>query len=211
VLQVLCSDAAAVKSAIIAAFTADAMAANVLNAPKAAIERMLPWLQEHAVKSMMPSIKHAAATGEMHWLLHLALYGQYPMARDARRPAFLQKDVFAAAKEHGCGAERVRFHTGAVQDVGPQLAQAEGKFDLIDVSNIFSFDLTTAKSITAQLKTCLAPGGAILCRKQVDVPGLAEEVFAANGLTVSAHLNARLSAKEQTFTMKEGVCAAFNR
>jgi hypothetical protein len=198
----------AIATATEAAYTPEAMCANVPFLSAEGAPRFAPRFRALITEALQAgAAKCASGAGEMDWLMHLALTGEYSSAGDAATPLFLRRDVYDAAKRLGCGPERLRYHAGRVEDIAPCLAEASGRFDLIAVSNILTPDLAQSAATVARLKPALAPGGAILCRTQAETPGFAAEVFESNGLHVDSAVSARLLSRESWFM--SSVYAAF--
>ncbi|KAG5176579.1 hypothetical protein JKP88DRAFT_335551 [Tribonema minus] len=192
--------------------------------------KYMPAMPEHATQRLVEGLPPVASAGlieamaaaqavppRANLVLHTLLHGTYPMDSDAHRPVFLRKERFAAARAHGTLSPRLNFHVGPIQEVGPRLAAAlrsgsgstaaAAGYDLITISNILDMldDVAAAKPVVQAIASCLAPGGALLCRWTGSHarPGFVSEVFRACGLKVDDAVDARLMALETSFYMPE--------
>eukprot|EP00611_Tribonema_gayanum_P002191 TRINITY_DN1158_c5_g1_i2.p1 TRINITY_DN1158_c5_g1~~TRINITY_DN1158_c5_g1_i2.p1 ORF type:complete len:244 (-),score=91.55 TRINITY_DN1158_c5_g1_i2:761-1492(-) len=192
--------------------------------------KYMPAMPEHATQRLVEGLPPIASAGlieamaaaqavppRANLVLHTLLHGTYPMDSDEHRPVFLRQERFAAARAHGTLPPRLNFHVGPIQEVGPRLAAAlrsgsgaaaaAAGYDLITISNILDMldDVATAKPVVQAIASCLAPGGALLCRWTGSHarPGFVSEVFRACGLEVDGAVDARLMALETSFYMPE--------
>ncbi len=202
----LSKDPEAVLAALRAGMTLDMLKQNIVGMPLPAMEA----LAEHGVPMIAAQASQRlleCAGKEPDFTLEFILHGQFPMEPVAARPLFLQPEVFAAARQNGCGPDRLSFHEGPLQAVGPHLAQQKGGYDLVDCSNILDMAPPEAvATIVREVASAARPGGTILCRGHKP-PGTLAELFRACDLKVDDELSRRGLALESSFFMTE-VCVA---
>ncbi len=124
----------------------------------------------------------------------------------ASRPQFLRPDVFAAMKSYGCGADRLSWHEGPVQEVGAALAWDHGFYDFMDLSNILSAASEASADILYFLLRWLRPGGVFLCRGSQAL-GTLSGLFTSCGLEVDVALSSRAVGAESSF-LHQDICVA---
>ena len=143
-------------------------------------------------------------------MVELIVRGSFAMTPVSSRPQFLRPDMFAAIKRNGSGPARIAWHDGALQLIGPALAQDAGGLDLVDMSNILNLDSPDdAPKVIEDVKKAARPGGTLLCRGD-QPPGALSRVFTDCGLEVDEHMSARALEAESSFLHNE-VCVATTR
>jgi hypothetical protein len=208
-LAVLATQPDAIASAFRAGFTAQVAQDNMLGLPKVAID----YIVEHGVPVAAAQLNARladCADGDPDLMVELILRGSFAMAPVSSRPQFLRPDVFAAIRDNGSSPDRVTWHDGSLQLVGPAVAQHAGGFDLVDMSNILNLDSPDdARKIIEDLKKAARPGGTLLCRGDKP-PGALSRVFTDCGLEVDEDMSARALQAESSFLHNE-VCVATAR
>ncbi len=139
-------------------------------------------------------------------LVELFVRGTYPMTPSSSRPQFLRPDVFAAVQRHGCGPDRLAWHEGRIEQVGPQLAAATARYDLVDLSNAVNAESPTTPELLRVVLGLLRPGGIVVCRGSRP-PGPLAQACMASGFDVDEALSARAASAESSFLHQE-VCVA---
>jgi hypothetical protein len=205
-LRELATQPDAIAAAFTAGFTLQVAEDNMLGLPKVAID----YIVEHGVPAAAAQLSARladCADGDPDLMVELIIRGSFAMAPVSSRPQFLRPDVFAAIKHNGSSPDRVAWHDGPLQLIGPTLAQDTGGFDLVDMSNILNLDSPDdARKITEDLKKAARPGGALLCRGD-QPPGALSRIFTDCGLEVDEDMSARALGAESSFLHNE-VCVA---
>jgi S-adenosylmethionine:diacylglycerol 3-amino-3-carboxypropyl transferase len=205
-LAALATQPEAIAAAFTAGFTVQVAEDNMLGLPKVAID----YIIEHGVPAAAAQLSARladCAAGDPDLMVELIIRGSFPMTPVSSRPQFLRPDVFAAITHNRSGADRVAWHYGSLQLIGPTLAQDSGGFDLVDMSNILNLDSPDdARKIIGELKKAARPGGTLLCRGD-QPPGALSRAFADCGLEVDEDMSARALGAESSFLHNE-VCVA---
>jgi S-adenosylmethionine:diacylglycerol 3-amino-3-carboxypropyl transferase len=196
--------------AITAAFregmTVAAMEELMVGMPRPAMEHMV----EHGVPQIAAQANRrlAEVAGKApDFIVELILRGSFPMEPIAARPRFLQPEIFAEIRQNGCGPDRLAFHEGPLQVVGPALAAEHGAYDFVDMSNILDMAPPDQAVPTIEgIKGAVRSGGSILCRAH-KAPGSLAPLFEAAGLKVNTELSERAAAAESSFFIGD-VCVA---
>ena len=183
--QQLAAHPEAVDKAVRIGVTHKTMADFITFVPPHLIDELTPVAANMFSTLFTQLLATFAATGATNWMLYFILTGKFALGQEA--PPFLQPEVLSAAQKNGIGAQRVRFHTGKIQDKAVELARSEGGFDIVGLSNILQADKAVARDAVQKLKGALAPGGAMLCRGA----GTAD-IFTECGLRVEPELNEKL-------------------
>jgi S-adenosylmethionine:diacylglycerol 3-amino-3-carboxypropyl transferase len=202
----LSKDPEAVLAALRAGMTLEMIQENIVGMPLIAMQ----GLAEHGVPMIAAQASQRlleCAGKTPDFTLEFILHGRFPMDPVEARPVFLRPETFGAVRQNGCGPDRLAFHEGPVQVVGPELARTGGSYDLVDVSNILDMaPPDVAPAIVAELAKAARPGGTIVCRGH-KAPGTVAELFDACGLQVNAALSSKALALESSFFMSD-VCVA---
>ncbi|KAG5181120.1 hypothetical protein JKP88DRAFT_246322 [Tribonema minus] len=186
-----------------------------------AVARLIANLPPVAGAALADAMAAANATPPVRNLVaHIVLNGTFPMEPDAARPLFLREAQHAAARAQGVLPPRLNFHVGPIQEVGPRLTQrlradtestsigtGGAGYDFITLSNILNMldSTAAAEPVVRAMASCLAPGGALLCRwtGTEALPGFVAHVFRKCGLDVDDDVNKRLLALETSVYMPE--------
>jgi hypothetical protein len=205
-LQELAKQPDAVTAAFRAGLTVQAIEDHIGGLPRAVTECLVERLAP-VVSAQLSARLAESADGDPGFMVELMVHGSYAMAPISSRPQFLRPDVFAAAKQNGCGADRVAWHEGPLQVVGPELAGATGPFDLVGMSNILPLDSPdNDHAIINDIKKAVGPGGTLLCRGG-QPPGTLARAFIKCGLDVDEDLNAQALQAESSF-LHTDICVA---
>lgn len=204
--QELAKEPDAVVAAFRAGLTVQAMEDHIRGLPRAATERLVARLVP-VVAAQLSARLVESASGDPDFMVELMIHGSFPMAPIRSRPQFLRPGVFAAAKRHGCSSDRIAWHEGPLQEVGPALADTAGPFDLVDMSNILPLDDPgDDHAATEEIRKAAVPGGTLLCRGG-QPPGTLARLFTECGLDVDDDLSARALRAESSF-LHTDVCVA---
>jgi hypothetical protein len=177
--------------------------------PRAVAERLVEQLVPVVAVQLSARLAECA-DGDPDFMVGLMVHGSFAMAPIWSRPQFLRPDVFAAVKQNGCGADRVAWHEGPLQVVGPELARATGPFDLVDMSNILPLDSPDDDhAIIEDIKKAVGPGGTLLCRGGRS-PGTLARAFIECGLDIDEDLSTQALQAESSF-LHTDVCVATAR
>jgi len=194
-----------VAAAFRAGLTIEAMETHMSGMPRPAMQHMV----EHGVPAIAAqcSARLAELTdGEPDLVVEIILRGAYPMDPPSSRPQFLRQPMFDAMRQNGCGSDRISFHHGPLQSVGPALARERGAYDFVDMSNILDMaPPDQAPGVVENVKAAVGKGGHILCRAHA--PNTLAPLFESCGLTVDEELSARARAAESSFFIND-VCVA---
>ena len=205
-LQELAKQPDAVAAAFRAGLTVQAMEEHIGGLPRAVAERLVEQLVPVLAVQLSARLAETA-DGDPDFMVELMVHGSYAMAPIRSRPQFLRPDVFAAAKQNGCGADRVTWHEGLLQVVGPERAEATGPYDLVDMSNILPLDSPDDDhAIIKDISRAVGPGGTLMCRGGRS-PGTLARAFIECGMDIDEDLSARALRAESSF-LHTDICVA---
>ncbi len=202
-LESLSRDADVLLTALSRGITMETQRQNMF-IPEAAMKN----IAEHGVPVIAAQLFErvkACAGGEPDFMVEMIVNGRLPMEPATCRPLWLQPDVFAAVRQNGCGPDRLQFHEGVIQGVGPELADAEGAYDFVAMSNILDMaSPEEAVDTVRAVASAVTPGGTMVCRSHRPAGSLAP-IFEECGLRVDADLSAEALDAETSFFMND-VC-----
>lgn len=118
-------------------------------------------------------------------------------------PPFLQPQSVSRIRSRGTPAV-LQLSEGSVVERCTALAAAEGKFDVVQISNITDWmSIPAAEELLVKVRSCLNPGGAVICRRLNGDYKL--ENVVGRRFMIDPYLNHGLKAADRSFFYNEVV------